>query len=90
MEVNAQRIASGNPSYIETNFYPDGSVRVLLTDKESDPLLILDEKRMDKYFFRDVKMTNSQNSERVGMQSRLLCLLQNLIFGKKSTKQCIS
>lgn len=50
-EVTVENIARENASFIETHFYPDGSVKVLLTEAESDPRLILDEKRADKSSF---------------------------------------
>lgn len=50
-EVAVQDIAKDNAGFIETHFYPDGSVKVLLTEAESDPLLLLDEKRADKSSF---------------------------------------
>lgn len=50
-EVDLQRADSGTPKYIETHFYPDGSVQVLSTDHYSDPHLKLDPKRVDKSHF---------------------------------------
>lgn len=37
--------------YVETHFYPDGSVQVLLTKNMSSPRLVLDERRPDKSSF---------------------------------------
>jgi hypothetical protein len=50
-EVDAQRVAGESPKYIETHFYPDGTVQVRLTEHGSDPLLALNEKRTDKSYF---------------------------------------
>ena len=50
-EVEVQRADSGTPGYIETHFYPDGSVQVVTTDYFSDPRLALDPKRVDQSLF---------------------------------------
>lgn len=50
-EVEVLRRDSGNPEYIETHFYPDGSVKVQLTEDMSYPVLLLDRKRTDKSSF---------------------------------------
>jgi hypothetical protein len=54
-EVRAQRVVGENPKYIETHFYPDGSVQVLLTENGSNPRLVLDGKRPDKSSFSRCK-----------------------------------
>lgn len=50
-EVDLQRADSGTPGYIETHFYPDGTVHVRSTDNFSSPELNLDPKRVDKSQF---------------------------------------
>lgn len=49
--VEVQRPVEAVSRYVETHFYPDGSVQVLLTKTMSSPLLILDERRPDKSSF---------------------------------------
>jgi hypothetical protein len=51
VEVNVGRVPGQNPKYIESHFYPDGSVYVLLTEHSSKPLLDLNDKRPDKSYF---------------------------------------
>lgn len=51
VEVEVKRADSGTPGYIETHFYPDGSVQVVTTDYFSDPHLALDPKRVDQSLF---------------------------------------
>jgi len=51
IDINAQRMNDQYPRYIETHFYPDGSVKVRLTEETSEPLMSLDEKRPDKSSF---------------------------------------
>lgn len=55
MEVDLQRADSGTPGYVETHFYPDGTVRVFSTDYFSAPRFILDPKRVDKSSFPKCK-----------------------------------
>jgi hypothetical protein len=50
-EVDAVRVAGNDPSYIETHFFSDGSVRVQVTENVSKPLLVLDQRRSDKSLF---------------------------------------
>jgi hypothetical protein len=50
-EVEVQRADSGAPGYIETHFYPDGTVQVATTDYFSEPRLALDPKRVDQSLF---------------------------------------
>jgi hypothetical protein len=50
-EVDVQRLADDQPAQIETHFYPDGTVRVLLTTDESIPRMALNDKRPDKSLF---------------------------------------
>lgn len=50
-EVDVQRVIGEKPNYIETHFYPDGSVQVLLTENASEPRLALDERRLDQSSF---------------------------------------
>lgn len=50
-EVDVQRADGGTPGYIETHFYPDGTVQVITTENFSDPRLTLDSKRLDKSSF---------------------------------------
>jgi hypothetical protein len=50
-EVDVQRADSGTPGYIETHFYPDGTVQVATTDYFSEPRLALDPKRVDQSLF---------------------------------------
>jgi hypothetical protein len=45
VEVMLDEPVPANPKYIETHFYPDGSVRVALTEEASAPRLVLDKKR---------------------------------------------
>ena len=54
-EVDLQRADSGVPEYIETHFYPNGTVQVRSTDDFSDPDLKLDPRRADKSFFSKCK-----------------------------------
>jgi hypothetical protein len=54
-DVDVLRIGGGAPGYIETHFYPEGSVQVRLTDHFSSPLLKLDPKRTDKSSFPKCK-----------------------------------
>lgn len=54
-EVELQRADSGTPRYLETHFYPDGSVKVRSIDDFSDPLIKLDPKRADKSSFPKCK-----------------------------------
>lgn len=54
-EVDLERADSGKPGYLETHFYPDGTVKVRSTDYFSDPLLKLDPKRGDKSIFPKCK-----------------------------------
>lgn len=54
-EVDLQRADSGTPGYIETHFYPDGTVQVRATAYFSDPVLKLDPKRSDKSYFPKCK-----------------------------------
>lgn len=55
VEVDLKRADSGNPGYIETHFYPDGTVQVRSTDDFSSPDLKLDPKRGDKSNFPKCK-----------------------------------
>jgi len=64
-EVEVQRADSGTPGYIETHFYPDGSVQVVTTDYFSDPHLARDPKRVDQ-------SPTELVSDLPGGQSRLL------------------
>jgi hypothetical protein len=61
MEVGIQRTPDMMYKYVETHFYPDGSVQVLLTKNMSSPRFVLDEKRPDKSFFSRCK--NDQKPE---------------------------
>jgi hypothetical protein len=54
-EIDVQRADSGSPGYIETHFYPDGSVQVRTTENFFDPSLKLDPKRVDKSYFPKCK-----------------------------------
>jgi hypothetical protein len=54
-EVDLQRADSGTPGYVETHFYPDGTVQVFSTDYFSGPRLILDPQRDDKSSFPKCK-----------------------------------
>lgn len=60
-EVEVLRKDGGNPEYIETHFYPDGSVQVQLTESMSHPFLVLDHTRRDKSQFPRCK--NDKNPE---------------------------
>lgn len=51
VEVAVDESVSTNPQYIETHFYPDGTVQVALSDKLSAPRLSLDENRRKKSKF---------------------------------------
>lgn len=51
VDANVQRPVGASSKYVETHFYPDGSVKVLLTKNMSSPLLVLDERRPDKSSF---------------------------------------
>lgn len=53
--VDVKDISLGNPRYIETHFYPDGIVQVLLTKEISNPLIRLDGNRPDKSAFPGCK-----------------------------------
>ena len=55
VEVDVLRADHGTPEYLETHFYPDGTVKVSATDDLSRPRLILDEKRFDKSLFPKCK-----------------------------------
>jgi hypothetical protein len=50
-EVEVQPVVGEKPNYIETHFFPNGTVQVRLTEHGSDPLLALDEMRPDKSYF---------------------------------------
>lgn len=50
-EVEVLHRDGGDPQYIETHFFPDGSVKVQLTESMSRPILDLDRKRPDKSLF---------------------------------------
>jgi hypothetical protein len=50
-EVDVHRTAENKLGYIETHFYPDGTVKVQLTEHASHPRFVLDENRPDKSFF---------------------------------------
>jgi hypothetical protein len=50
-EVDVQRKVDEDANYLETHFYPDGSVQVQLTEYGTEPRLILDQKRPDKSYF---------------------------------------
>lgn len=65
MEVDLQRADSGTPRYVETHFYPDGTVQVFSTDYFSAPRLILDPKRVDKSSFPKCK-DNEKPEESLG------------------------
>jgi hypothetical protein len=54
-EVDLKRTDSGTPGYIETHFYPDGTVQVRSTDDFSSPDLKLDPRRADKSNFQKCK-----------------------------------
>lgn len=60
-EVEVLRKDDGNPEYIETHFYPDGSVKVQLTENMSLPFFVLDRKRQDKSLFP--RCRNDKNPE---------------------------
>ena len=53
--VDVQLTTKETPNYIETHFYPDGTVQVKLTEAMSNPLLALDGKRLDKSNFPKCK-----------------------------------
>lgn len=50
-DVDVQRMTTDEPAQIETHFYPDGTVKVLLTKDESSPRLSLNGRRPDKSLF---------------------------------------
>ncbi len=50
-EITIPPTAIERQRYFETHFYPDGSVQVNLTQRASEPRIILDAKRADKSFF---------------------------------------
>ena len=50
-EVDVERAVSNTPAYLETHFYPDGSVRVQVSEHPSVPRFILDKKRPDKSLY---------------------------------------
>jgi hypothetical protein len=50
-EVNVRREAGTKPKYIETHFYPDGTVQVQLVEHRSKSRLLLDGNRPDKSTF---------------------------------------
>lgn len=54
-EVDLQRVDGGTPGYIETHFYPDGSVQVQSTEHISSPRMQLDDKRPDQSSFSRCK-----------------------------------
>jgi hypothetical protein len=54
-EVDVHRVVGENPRYIETHFYPDGTVKVQLTEHGSRPRFVLDENRPDKSTFSRCK-----------------------------------
>lgn len=51
IEVDVPQVAGIKPHYLETHFYPDGSVQVLLTEDFSEPRIVLSERRLDKSSF---------------------------------------
>jgi hypothetical protein len=55
VEVVVQRDASINPKYLETHFYPDGTVQVQLVEHKSQPRLLLNGNRPDKSLFPKCK-----------------------------------
>lgn len=54
-EVMVDLMHNGNPTYIETHFYPDGDVRVRITDEISLPQIKLSGRRPDKSNFNRCK-----------------------------------
>ena len=50
-DVEVQRENDSVPGYLETHFYPDGTVQVIATEDFSSPRLRLDEKRVDMSSF---------------------------------------
>jgi hypothetical protein len=50
-DVNVSRAIGVKPTHLEAHFYPDGSVKVQLTDQLSPPRLSLNEGRVDKSSF---------------------------------------
>lgn len=50
-DVEVQRENGIIPGYLETHFYPDGTVQVIATEDFSSPRLLLDEKRVDMSSF---------------------------------------
>lgn len=55
IELEVKRVPGLNPNFIETHFYPDGTVQVDLTERISDPRLSLQARRPDKSNFSDCK-----------------------------------
>jgi hypothetical protein len=51
VEVVVQRDAGANPKYLETHFYPDGTVQAQLVEHKSQARLLLNGKRTDKSLF---------------------------------------
>lgn len=54
-EVDLHSVDGGTPGYIETHFYPDGSVQVQSREHISSPRMQLDEKRPDQSSFERCK-----------------------------------
>jgi hypothetical protein len=54
-EIDVQRVLDESPNYLETHFYPNGSVRVRLVENISDPLFELPENRTEKSYFPGCK-----------------------------------
>ncbi|RYZ92750.1 MAG: DUF3304 domain-containing protein [Proteobacteria bacterium] len=50
-DVDVQIPNNTKLKFIETHFYPDGTIQVKLTEHGSDPFPALDEKRADKSYF---------------------------------------
>lgn len=50
-EVVVRNVAEDEPAYLETHFYPDGSIKAIITSEISYAVLQLDERRPDKSEF---------------------------------------
>jgi len=59
--VKVTQPAAGKPNYLETHFYPDGSVQVQITEKMSLPRFRLSENRVEHLSFP--KCRNDQKPE---------------------------
>jgi len=61
-EVDVYRNDGEDPKYIETHFYPDGTVKVKLVEQAFRPLLLLDGDRPDKSSFPICKNDEKPNN----------------------------